>query len=83
MIVFSQVSWSHSLNRLIAVYNFCSYKCSCTHLYGFDLILYIIVVINAIESIWKRVNALVPGVVNMDEWLNLFHAVIVVKDPAS
>ena len=35
MIVFSQVSWSHSLNRLIAVYNFCSYKCSCTHLYGF------------------------------------------------
>ena len=50
---------------------------------AFDFILYIIVVINAIESIWKRVNALVPGVVNMDEWLNLFHAVIVVKDPAS
>ena len=42
---------------------------------AFDLILYIIVVINAIESIWKRVNALVPGVVNMDEWLNLFHAI--------
>ena len=50
---------------------------------AFDLILYIIVVINAIESIWKRVNVLVPGVVNMDEWLNLFHAVIVVKDSAS
>ena len=47
------------------------------------LIFNIIVVINAIKSFWKTVDALVPGVVNMDEWLNLFHAIKVVKDPAS
>ena len=47
------------------------------------LIFDIIVVINAIKSFWKTVDALVPGVVNMDEWFNLFHAIKVVKDPAS
>ena len=47
------------------------------------LTLYINIVINSIDSLWKRVNALVPGVVNMDEWLNLFHAVIVIKHTAS
>ena len=48
------------------------------------LIFYIIVVINAIKSFWKTVNtALVLGMVNIDEWLNLFRAVKVVKDPAS
>ena len=39
---------------------------------AFDLILYIIVVINAIESIWKRVNALVPGVRNVVERKSLY-----------
>ena len=47
------------------------------------LIFYIIVVINAIKSFWKTVNKLVLGMVNIDEWLNLFRAVKVVKDPAS
>ena len=47
------------------------------------LTLYINIVINSIDSLWKRVNALVPGVVNMDEWLNLFHAVLVIKHTAS
>ena len=47
------------------------------------LTLYINIVINSIDSLWKRVNALVPGVVNMDEWLNVFHAVIVIKHTAS
>ena len=47
------------------------------------LIFNIIVVINAIKSFWKTMDALVPGVVNMDEWLNVFHAVIVIKHTAS
>ena len=47
------------------------------------LTLYINIVINSIDSLSKRVNALVPGVVNMDEWLNLFHAVLVIKHTAS
>ena len=50
---------------------------------AFHLPLYINIVINSIDSLWKRVNALVPGVVNMDEWLNVFHAVIVIKNTAS